>query len=90
MFLGTVSSIGKDFISIIFIGHRLHAPLLAAILDDVIESGRSHILKRSAVLCGMSFITFNRDMVIGTQRNAPIQKDRVSNKGGLGYIHPSS
>ena len=63
------SSIGKDFISIIFIGHRLHAPLLAAILDDVIGSGRSHILKRSAVLCGMSFITFNRDMVIGTQRN---------------------
>ena len=84
------SSIGKDFISIIFIGHRLHAPLLAAILDDVIESGRSHILKRSAVLCGMSFITFNRDMVIGTQRNAPIQKDRVSNKRDLHYIHPSS
>ena len=36
------------------------------------------------------FITFNRDMVIGTQRNATIQKDRVSNKGDLHYIHPSS
>ena len=52
--------------------------------------GVGGILKRSAVLCGMSFITFNRDMVIGTQRNAPIQKDRVSNKGDLHYIHPSS
>ena len=54
---------------------KLQSHIRSAILDDVIESGRAYILKRSAVLCGMSFITFNRDIEKGTQRNPPNQKD---------------
>ena len=43
------------------------------------------------------FITFERhgntnqkECVSASRTPVPIQKDRVSNKGGLGYIHPSS